>query len=84
LAKIGNSKWLPGGCLSMKTMHIWICSGFYKHGWIPLKFGMPVSIVYDIIENENRVTGRSKITCFGISRTKKSEFLVEILQYTKK
>ncbi len=38
----------------MKTMHIWICSGFYKHGWIPLKFGMPVNIVYGIIENENR------------------------------
>jgi hypothetical protein len=26
LVKIGNSKWPPGGCLSMKTMHICICS----------------------------------------------------------
>jgi hypothetical protein len=31
LAKIGNSKWLPVCCLSMKTMHIYICSRFYKH-----------------------------------------------------
>ena len=40
LAKIGNSKWSPGGCLSMKMMCICICSGFYTHRWIPLKFGM--------------------------------------------
>jgi hypothetical protein len=54
LAKIGNSKWPPGGSLSMKTMYICICSGFYKHVWIILKFGMQVCIGYVIIENENR------------------------------
>ena len=40
LTKVGNSKWPPGGCLSMKTMPICIGSGLYKHGWILLKFGM--------------------------------------------
>jgi hypothetical protein len=41
---IGNSKWPPGGCLSMKTMHICICSRFYKYGRILSKFGMQDSI----------------------------------------
>jgi hypothetical protein len=52
LAKIGNSKWPPGGCLSMKMMYICICSGFYKHGQILLIFRMQLSIGYDITENE--------------------------------
>ncbi len=55
LAKIGNSKWPPGGSLSKKTMYICICSGFYKHGQILSKFVMQVSIGYVIIEDENRV-----------------------------
>jgi hypothetical protein len=55
--KIGTSKWPPGGFLSMKMMHICICSGFGKHGWIVLKFAMQVNIGYDIIVTENRVTG---------------------------
>jgi hypothetical protein len=42
LAKIRNFKWPPGYC---------------KHGQILLKFGIQVSIGYDIIENGNRVTG---------------------------
>ena len=33
-SKIGNSKWPPGHCLSMKTMHIYICSGFCTAGII--------------------------------------------------
>ena len=40
---------------SMKTKQVCICSAFWKHGWILLKFGMQVSIGYGIIENENRV-----------------------------
>jgi hypothetical protein len=35
--------------------------GYCKHGQILLKFGIEVSIGYGIIENENRVTGKSKI-----------------------
>jgi hypothetical protein len=52
-------------------MYIFICCGSYKHGRIPSKFGMLVSIGHVIIENENKV--------------KKSwgKFLGEILQYTK-
>jgi hypothetical protein len=46
---------IQNGCLSMKTMYICICSGFYKHGRILSKFGMQVSIGYVIMENENRV-----------------------------
>jgi hypothetical protein len=46
LAKIGNSKWSTGGSLSMKTLHICLCSGFCKHEWIPLKFCMQVGIGY--------------------------------------
>jgi hypothetical protein len=38
--------------------NICICSGFCKQGWILLKFGMQVSIGYDIIENKNRFTGK--------------------------
>jgi hypothetical protein len=53
----------------MKTMYICICSGFYKHGWILLKPGVQVSIGHYIIDNENRVTGRSpknaKMGIFG-------------------
>jgi hypothetical protein len=30
--------------------------------WILLKLGVQVSIVYAIVENENRVTGKSKIS----------------------
>jgi hypothetical protein len=59
LAKVGNTKWPPGGCLSMKTMHIFICSIFYKNGRILFKFGTQVSTGYDIIYNGNRVTGNS-------------------------
>jgi hypothetical protein len=44
----------------MKTMHIYICSGFCKHGWIPSMFSMGLSTGYGIIENENRVTGKYK------------------------
>ncbi len=50
----------------MKSMHI-ICSGFCKHGRNLFKFGMPVSIGYGTIDNENRV----------------NKDLVEILKYTK-
>ena len=59
--------WIPNFCQSfpygmslflailvpnMKTMHICIGSGCYKHGRILLKFGMQVSIWHGIIENE--------------------------------
>jgi hypothetical protein len=43
----------------MKQICIW--SVFYKHGWIIAKLGMQVSMGYDIIENENKVTEKSKI-----------------------
>jgi hypothetical protein len=45
----------------MKTKQVCIWSAFWKHRWILLKPGMQVSIGYGIIENKNRVTGKSKI-----------------------
>jgi hypothetical protein len=45
--------------MKMKQVYIW--SAFWKHGWILLKPGVQVSIGHGIIENKNRVTGRSKI-----------------------
>ncbi len=45
----------------MKTKQVCIWSAFWKHGWILLKPGVPVSVGHCIIENENKVTGRSKI-----------------------
>ncbi len=45
----------------MKMIHICICSRFYKHGCILLKFGMQVTIGYGKLENEYRVIGKSKI-----------------------
>jgi hypothetical protein len=47
--------------VSMTTKQVCIWSAFWKHGWILLKRGMQVSIGHCIIENENRVIGRSKI-----------------------
>jgi hypothetical protein len=35
----------------MTTMHICVCSRFYKHGQILFKFGMQVNIGYVIIDN---------------------------------
>jgi hypothetical protein len=46
----------------MKTKHVCIWSAFWKHGWILLKPGVQISIGHCIIENENKVTGRSKST----------------------
>jgi hypothetical protein len=45
----------------MKTKQVCIWSAFWKHGWILLKPGVQVSIWHCIIENENRINGRSKI-----------------------
>ncbi len=41
---------------------------YWKHGWILLKVGVQVStcIGYGIIENENRVTGKSKMQKMGM------------------
>jgi hypothetical protein len=44
----------------MKTKKICIWFACCKHGWFLLKLGMQVSIRYDKIDNENRVTGKSK------------------------
>ncbi len=44
----------------MNTMHICICCGFCKHGWILLKLGMQVSIGHGEIGNENGVNGELK------------------------
>jgi hypothetical protein len=41
--------------------YLYLLYRFYKHGWILLKPGVQVSIGHCIIENENRVTGISKI-----------------------
>jgi hypothetical protein len=46
---------------SMKMNQVYIWSAFWKHGWIIWKPGVQVSIGHCIIENENKVTGRSKI-----------------------
>jgi hypothetical protein len=46
---------------NMKTNQVCIWSAFWKHGWILLKPGVQASIGHCIIENENRVTGISKI-----------------------
>jgi hypothetical protein len=37
-----------------------IWSAFSKHEWILLKLGVHISIGYDTIEIENRVTGKSR------------------------
>ncbi len=44
---------------SMKTKQVCIWSAFWKLGWILLKPGVQVSIGHCIIDNENRVTGKS-------------------------
>jgi hypothetical protein len=44
----------------MKKMTIYIWFACWKHGWILLRLGVQVSIGYNIIENENGVTGYSK------------------------
>ncbi len=81
----------------MKTKQVYIWSAFWKHGWILLKPGVQVSIGYCIIENENRVTEKSKMAA-GILKKRIFFFfyffqdlwnriffkmLVESLQYTK-
>jgi hypothetical protein len=40
---------------------VFTCSEFWKNGWILSKLRMQVSIRYGMIENENRVIGKSKI-----------------------
>ncbi len=44
-----------------KTKQVCIWSPLWKHGWILLKPGVQISIGHCIIENNIKVTGRSKI-----------------------
>jgi hypothetical protein len=41
--------------IHIKIMHICIWSGFCKHQWIPLKFGVQISLGTGSKRNENRV-----------------------------